>query len=179
MNDGDVSEPRRSGDDPHELVHSLRALVVQLDLIGAQFGRTHDLHATDIRALICLLDRDRAEQEATPGWLGKELGLNSASTTALVDRMERRGLVVRRRDTRDRRRVILDVSSDAHELGWSFFGRFIARAVDAAATFTPEQRDTVRLFLASMSRAMSQEDTPDDGSSPVGGGHPRAGRQEK
>jgi DNA-binding MarR family transcriptional regulator len=44
---------------------------------------------------------------AAPGWLGVQLGLNSAGTTTLIDRLERRGYVERVRDTRDRRIRVL------------------------------------------------------------------------
>jgi hypothetical protein len=49
---------------------------------------SQQLHSTDVRALIHLLDAARAGRNATPGWLGSQLGLNSASVTALVDRLE-------------------------------------------------------------------------------------------
>ena len=42
-----------------ELVHLLRAVTVDLDLLGANFTSTHGLHPTDVRALIHLLDADR------------------------------------------------------------------------------------------------------------------------
>lgn len=136
--------------DGHLLVHRLRALVVQLDLFGAEFARTHGLHATDVRALICLLDAERSGQQATPGWLGKSLGLESASVTALVDRMTDGGLVARERDSRDRRRVILEVTDSAKTLGSTFFGPLIQHAVDAAGDFSPEQLQTVEQFLDKM-----------------------------
>ncbi|MFZ2174321.1 MAG: MarR family winged helix-turn-helix transcriptional regulator [Rhodococcus sp. (in: high G+C Gram-positive bacteria)] len=148
--------PKPKDVDPHghELVHRLRALVVQLDLLGAEFAHLHGLHATDVRALISLLDSERAGHRATPGWLGQQLGLNSASVTALVDRMERNELVARRRDARDRRRVIVEVSDTAKELGWSFFGPLISHAVVATQDFSPEQVDTIDSFLSSMIAAV-------------------------
>lgn len=50
------------------------------------------------------------------GRLGAELGLNSAGTTSLIDRLERLGHLTRTRDTRDRRRVLLSVTPQAVEL---------------------------------------------------------------
>jgi DNA-binding MarR family transcriptional regulator len=44
---------------------------------------------------------------AGQGELGRELGLSPASLTRLVDRLEERGLVARRRDSEDRRRVVV------------------------------------------------------------------------
>ncbi len=52
-----------------------------------------------LRALFVLM----AEREATAGRLAREAELNPASVTAMVDQLEARGLVQRRRDDQDRR----------------------------------------------------------------------------
>ncbi len=129
-------------DNRHQaMVHGLRELVVQLNLFGSEFARLHGLHATDVRALIALLDAARAGTIATPGWLGRQLGLNSASTTALVDRLEKSGLISRERDAQDRRRVRLQVTESAERLGWDFFGPpLIGRAVGVLDSFSPPSR---------------------------------------
>jgi DNA-binding MarR family transcriptional regulator len=132
------------------LVHLLRAITVELDLFGAEFAARNGLHPTDVRALIHLLDADRAGVTATPGWLGTQMGLNSASTTALIDRLERLGLVLRERDTRDRRRVLLAVEDKAVALGWSFFGPLINEMVAATRSFDEAELATVRRFLLQM-----------------------------
>lgn len=147
-----------SGNDPAEdplaTVHRLRALVVELHLLGAEFARAHGLHATDLRALICLLDADRSGFEATPTWLREQLHLNSASVTALVDRMEKSGHVRRERDVRDRRRVLIHVTPEAVQLGRMFFGPTIANATTAISTYSAEQLQTIDSFLADMQRAI-------------------------
>lgn len=132
-------------------IHRLRALTVALDLLGSEFAQKHALHPTDIRALIALLDADRSGHRATPGWLGTELGLNSASVTALIDRMHTRDLVRREPDSTDRRRVILRVTEHATELGTAFFGPVITRAVEALEQFSPDQMVTITSFLEAMS----------------------------
>ncbi|MFF4169477.1 MarR family winged helix-turn-helix transcriptional regulator [Streptomyces sp. NPDC001744] len=138
------------GNPAMRLVHLLRAVTVEFDLLGAEFAAREGLHPTDVRALIHLLDAARDGVRATPGWLGERLRLNSAGTTALVDRLERLGLVRRDRDTTDRRRVLLRVEEKAVELGWAFFGPVIGEVVTAAADFEPEELETVRRFLASV-----------------------------
>jgi DNA-binding MarR family transcriptional regulator len=138
-------------DDPGlQLVHLLRGITVEFDLFAAGFADTHHLHPTDLRALIHLLDAARAGTVATPGWLGEQLGLNSASTTGLVDRLEQAGHVRRTRDTRDRRRVLLAVEEQAIALGWSFFGPLLTALVTAMRSFTEAELDTVRRFLRTM-----------------------------
>lgn len=105
------------------------------------------MHPTDVRALICLLDAERAGTDATAGLLGAQLGLNSAGTTALIDRLERLGLLARVRDGRDRRRVLLTVSERARQLGWTHFGPLIDGTVELLRGFDDRERDAVRRFL--------------------------------
>ncbi|WP_436847817.1 MarR family transcriptional regulator [Streptomyces coeruleorubidus] len=117
-----------------------------------------------MRALIHLLDAGREGVRATPGWLGAQLGVNSASTTALVDRLERRGLVRRERDTRDRRRVLLVVQDEAVTLGWSFFGPLIHEMVAEMRSFDEKELATVRRLLLAMrdvaaARRRAQQDS--------------------
>ncbi|MFF9798735.1 MarR family winged helix-turn-helix transcriptional regulator [Streptomyces rochei] len=138
------------------LVHLLRAVTVNFDLLGAEFAARNGLHPTDVRALIHLLDAARDGTPATPGWLGRQLRLNSAGTTALVDRLERLGLVRRERDGADRRRVLLEVEQKATELGWAFFGPVIDKVVATAEDFEADELETVRRFLTSVLHATQQ-----------------------
>ena len=137
-----------------QLVHLLRGLTVEFNLLGSQFAEANRLHFTDLRALIHLLDAVRAGTAATPGWLGEQLGLNSASTTALIDRLEKAGHVRRVRDSRDRRRVHLVVEERAIALGWSFFGPLITGLVTAMRSFSQAELDAVRRFLLTMTEAV-------------------------
>jgi DNA-binding MarR family transcriptional regulator len=156
----DAAQPvvRPADDDPRlRLVHLLRGVTVQLDLFGAQFAADNGLHPTDVSALICLLDAARtADVTPTPGWLGTRLGMTSAAVTALVDRLERLGLIGRERDTADRRRVLLTVSDQAVELGWSFFGPLIGRLVETMDAFEPQELEVVRRFLGATGDAVAQ-----------------------
>ncbi|MEV6580074.1 MarR family winged helix-turn-helix transcriptional regulator [Streptomyces sp. NPDC051582] len=129
------------------LVHLLRAVSVELHLRGAEFAAHNGLHPTDLRALIRLLDAQRAGEAVTPGRLGEALRINSAGTTALLDRLELLGLIRRGRDPHDRRRVLLAVEPKAVELGRSFFGPLIGGLVDAAGEFSPTELDVVRRYL--------------------------------
>jgi DNA-binding MarR family transcriptional regulator len=142
------------------VVHQLRAITVGLDLLGAEFAQRNSLHPTDLRALICLLDAARTHTLATPGWLGRQLGLNSAGTTALVDRLERLGHVQRRRDSRDRRRVLLEVDERAVALGQSFFGPLITELVAATRTFSDTELATIQRFLLNVHEAVAAQRDP-------------------
>ncbi|GHB83632.1 transcriptional regulator [Streptomyces cirratus] len=136
-----------------EIVHLLRAVVVDLGRSTARFAQRNGMHPTEVRALIALMDAARAGEEITAGRLGSELGLNSAGTTALVDRLERAGHVRRVRDARDRRKVSIEVEERAVALGRSHFGPLIDRAVELLRGYDERELAAVRRFLTGMRQA--------------------------
>ena len=142
-----------------QLIHQLRAVTVELDLLGAGFARDHALHPTDLRALIALLDASRAGTAATAGWLAEQLGLDASSVTALLGRLERAGYVERRRDPADGRRVLLAVGTPAIELGWAFFGDLIQDAVAGLDGFDEAELAVVRRFLDHVSDVVRRRRT--------------------
>uniref|UniRef100_A0AAU2VZU1 MarR family winged helix-turn-helix transcriptional regulator n=1 Tax=Streptomyces sp. NBC_00008 TaxID=2903610 RepID=A0AAU2VZU1_9ACTN len=139
-----------------EIVHLLRRVTVEFALRQAEFAARHGMHPTDVRALICLLDAGRDGTEVTAGRLGAELGLNSAGTTSLIDRLERLGHLTRTRDARDRRRVLLSVTPQAVELGWAAFGPAIGSAVELLRGFDDTEAAAVRRFLDGFRTALSR-----------------------
>ncbi|MDT9688055.1 MarR family transcriptional regulator [Streptomyces sp. P9(2023)] len=142
-----------------QVFHLLRAVTVEYGLRQGEFATRNGMHATDVRALICLLDAERAGTDATAGRLGAQLGLNSAGTTAVIDRLERLGHLARIRDTRDRRRVLLRVEESAKELGRSSFGPLIDGTVALLREFDAGEVDAVRRFLTGVREIMATEST--------------------
>ncbi|MFF4355334.1 MarR family winged helix-turn-helix transcriptional regulator [Streptomyces sp. NPDC001604] len=131
-----------------EVVHLLRAATVELALHSARFASRNGMHPTDVRALIALMDASRAGEQMSAGRLGTALGLNSAGTTALVDRLERAGHVRRLRDPRDRRKVVIEVTERAVELGWSSFGPLIEQTVELLQGYDERELGAIKGFLA-------------------------------
>ncbi|MFI2757431.1 MarR family winged helix-turn-helix transcriptional regulator [Streptomyces echinatus] len=139
-----------------ELVHLLRAAAVELGLHSTRFAQRSGMHPTDVRALIALMDARRAGEETTAGRLGTTLGLNSAGTTALIDRLERAGHVRRVRGEGDRRRVVVEVTDGAVDLGWAFFGPLIERSVELLRGYDEHQRAAIRDFLDGVRTAAAE-----------------------
>ena len=139
-----------------EIVHLLRAVAVELGLHSARFANQNGMHPTDVRALIALMDAARAGEEMTTGRLGTALGLNSAGTTALVDRLERAGHVRRTRSEGDRRKVVVEVDQRAVDLGQSFFGPLIGNAVALLQGYDERELAAIRGFLAGVREAAAE-----------------------
>ncbi|CAM5686581.1 transcriptional regulator [Streptomyces purpurascens] len=140
-----------------EIVHLLRAVAVDLGRHSARFAQRNGMHPTDVRALIVLMDAYRAGEETSAGRLGAALGLNSAGTTALVDRLERAGHVRRVRGERDRRKVTIEVDERAVALGRQHFGPLIDRAVGLLSGYDERELAAIRGFLAGVREAAAEE----------------------
>lgn len=138
-----------------ELVHLLREVAVRLELAAGEFARTTGLHGTDVRALIRLLDAERAGLEATPSWLAQQLGMTSQATTAVIHRLEAAGHVERLRSRSDGRSAHLQVSDTAVALGWDFFGPLLDRLIGITETLDTQERTVIGAYLTAVSAAIS------------------------
>ncbi|HZX03897.1 MarR family winged helix-turn-helix transcriptional regulator [Kribbella sp.] len=137
-----------------EVVHLLRDVALRLELAVGEFARTTGLHGTDVRALIRLLDAERAGAEATPSWLAQQLGMTSQATTAVIHRLEAAGHVERLRSRSDGRSAQLQVSDSAVELGWQFFGPLLNRMAAETATLSPADQAALKRWLTAMAQAI-------------------------
>jgi DNA-binding MarR family transcriptional regulator len=131
-----------------DVVHQLREVALRLELAAAEFARTAGLHGTDVRALVRLLDAERAGIEATPSWLAQQLGMTSQATTAVIHRLRAAGHVERLRSRSDGRSARLQVSDGAVELGWRFFGPLLNRLADTTQALPADEQAVVQKYLS-------------------------------
>ncbi|MER7245479.1 MarR family transcriptional regulator [Kribbella sp. NPDC000426] len=154
MRDGVMpADPERAA--ALELVHRLRDIVLRWELAIGEFARTTRLHATDVRALVSLLDAERAEVEATPSWLAQQLGMTSQATTAVIHRLEAAGHLERLRSRTDGRSARLQVSDSAIDLGWQFFGPLLDRMIATTQTLGHGEQAMVKDYLTAVSKALA------------------------
>jgi DNA-binding MarR family transcriptional regulator len=150
-------------DDPTpSTVHHLRALVLVLEQHGREFATQNGLSGSDIRALVELLDHERAGTPASPTMLARALGLTTASTTSLLDRLQRAGHVRRVARTDDRRRVNIVVTDSATRIGWQFFGPLIAATQTVLDARTPPERTVIDEFLVELTASLRSIAAPED-----------------
>jgi DNA-binding MarR family transcriptional regulator len=87
-----------------------RAVSTQTVFLHQAIAQTVGLNATDTKCVDLIL---RGPADAvTAGWLSRETGLTTGAITHILDRLERRGIITRVRDTEDRRRVFVRVNMD-------------------------------------------------------------------
>ena len=82
-----------------------------------------------------------------PTELGRRVGLGSAASTALVDRMERAGHVERRPHPHDRRRQVLAPTAHAQEELWRVLTPLVRDVERIAEGFDEHERAAIARFL--------------------------------
>jgi DNA-binding MarR family transcriptional regulator len=98
----------------------------------------------DVRALGVLTE---SEDPLGPVELGHRLGMRSASATELVDRLESTGHVRRVRHSRDRRRVILELTDTGWQAVMAELGPLLARFDRVADDLGPQGSAAVVTYL--------------------------------
>ena len=139
-----------------EITNHLRRYAVDAQDIGHAFASLHGLNATDLQALIAVMDAELLGDPITPGRLGEQLNLSSGSVTALIDRLERAGHVRRDRDTADRRKVLLHYADRGAALAMQFFRPLGSRTDNVMAEFSEDELEVVHRFMTAMSASVRQ-----------------------
>ncbi len=134
-----------AGSVPRERPAALRALEALRGFALAYRDSAHSLAEwmhlprVDGNALGEIVWAEREGDPLTPVRLGRRVGLTSGATTALVNRLERLGHVVRSRESDDRRVVTLRATTSALDRLQPFLDSGFARLHDTIAGFDDEQ----------------------------------------
>ena len=99
-----MSDMRIQGAGPcHEVLIALRRIIRAVDLHSRFLVQRHGLTGPQL----ILLQEIAAGHETAVGDLARRVSLSAATVTNVLDRIERRGLVERRRSESDKRRVLV------------------------------------------------------------------------
>ena len=112
------------------------------------------LNETDMRALHYLIVCANRGAVATPGGIAQHLSISTASTTKLLDRLERGGHVLRSAHPSDRRALAITITPDTQRAAMETVGRQQARRFHSAARLTEPERDVVIRFLRDMAEEL-------------------------
>ena len=108
-----------------------------------QVAKKLKLSRTDMRCLD-LIDR---LGPISAGRLAEETGLTTGAVTFILDRLEEAGMVTRRRDTEDRRRVWVEIVPEAQERLKVLHQPVAEEMREVAQRFKADELATVRDFM--------------------------------
>ena len=115
-------------------------------------SRSHmKLGDNDMKAMRFIIVSTNQGKTATPGMIADHLGISTASTTKLLDRLAVAGHITRSPHPTDRRAVVITVNPHAHAEVQESIGRLHARRFQVAAKLNPQEREVVIRFLDELS----------------------------
>nr|WP_269437847.1 MarR family transcriptional regulator [Arthrobacter sp. zg-Y919] len=138
--------------------------------VADAFAHSHGLNATDMRALVLIMEAEIRHQALTAGQLSNQLGTSSGATTAVIDRLERIGHIHRNRTHADRRKVTLHFEPLAMQLAGAYFGPLGALTDEVMNRYTETELRTILGFMQAIRESYSRHiaaQQPDGGA--VGG----------
>jgi|SRR5690554_809714 len=113
------------------------------------------LNRNDMRALHYLIASTNRGEVATPGAIAAHLGISTASTTKLLDRLAAGGHITREPHPTDRRALAIAITPATHEAALHTVGRQQSKRFHAAARLTRGERDAVIRFLNDMTNEIT------------------------
>jgi DNA-binding MarR family transcriptional regulator len=142
-----------------DVTQALRALQSTADAHDEVVARRLGMNRTDHQCIDIL---DQAGGLLTAGELARATGLTTGAVTAVVDRLERAGFVRRARDDEDRRRVLVELTPKARQVGELYaplieattreFGRYSVEELTAILDFVQRVRRLFADHTASVGR---------------------------
>lgn len=142
--------------DEHELAQIVRLLSAMRAWREAEQRLSFEsrsalkLNDTDMKALRYIIASVNADVAVTAGALAEHLHISTASTTKLLDRLERAGHVVRRPHPTDRRAVTVEITPETHRRVRATMGLQHARRFEVARALSPADREVVTRFLTEL-----------------------------
>ena len=141
-----------------ELMAALNRLREAEKVLSDASLRYMKLNQTDMRALHYLIVAANTGALATPGAIAEHLQISTASTTKLLDRLERAGHITRRAHPTDRRSLTIAITPETRDAAMNTVGRQQAKRFHAAARLTADERSTVIAFLDDMTDEITLSD---------------------
>lgn len=81
------------------------------------------------------------------GAIATATGLTPAAVTALIDRLEARGLLTRTRSLEDRRKVVIEATEATRDLSARYYGAIAEEGEKVIATFSDAELATIARFV--------------------------------
>jgi DNA-binding MarR family transcriptional regulator len=136
-----------------QVIRGAREFSIGTVLFHRAVGQILGVNVTDMKCL----DMMTLQGSATPSQLAAHTGLSSGATTAMIDRLERAGLVERQPHPKDRRGTILVLTEEAMRKLPSLFSS-LGTAMETLVSSYPQKELAVLDDFFTKARVLWQEE---------------------
>lgn len=129
--------------EPTTIGSQLREILTLAHAFERRLGARLSVNPTDLAAMEHLIE----EGPLTPSDLATRLGISTAASTLVVDRLVSLGHVSRSPHPHDRRKIVVVPSAESVARAMGELVPVISSVNDVVASLDPEERETVERFL--------------------------------
>ncbi len=126
------------------LAYEMQQMQASVEDFDAAAAQALGVNRTDLRCIELLV----AQATTTPGALGRGLGLSTGSVTAMLDRLQLLGYLVRTPDPADRRKMVVQVTDLARESAAALYGPLASEGAALLDPLDDKQLVQITRFLA-------------------------------
>lgn len=153
--------------DSVDVLNALRAYREAEKSMRRRTREAMKMNETDLLAIRFVMRARRAGESISPKDLARLLGISTASTTALIDRLEASGHLTRQRHPTDRRALEIIPTADADSEVRRTLGQMHARMLAVAEGLPGKDAHTITVFLQAMALALQQDDAGAEARNPT------------
>jgi DNA-binding MarR family transcriptional regulator len=147
------------GDETVAVLRALRRFRRADEEMRRRMSADMDMNVTDLQALQLVIAAERTDTPATPRMLASRLGISTASTTKLLDRLTASGHLLRSPHPRDRRSLVVHATEHAHAQVRERLGHMHERMAEIASAVPEHCRPAVVGFLVEMAEELDRTGT--------------------
>ncbi len=130
-------------------LNALRELISVAEQVPAAIARRAGLSATEMAALRMLM-----RATCSPGELAASLGVTTAASSGIIDRLQAREMVSRQPHEQDKRRMHVVITDQGREAVLRQLLPMYSALQELDASITPSQRETIAAYLQASAAAM-------------------------
>lgn len=138
-------------------LEAVRAFSDAMDRMHTGLRGDMDMNATDLSALRMLIIREGRGELVKPHDLARHLGISSASTTKLLDRLSHEGFIEREPHPHDRRALVIKLTDSSRADFFRHFRTRMDRMREALRPYSDDEIDVVVRFLDDMGEALVED----------------------
>lgn len=142
-----------------EFERLMREINWNVTLKGREILKNFNSSSSQLQCLSTLYfaKEDDGQGEFTMGELANGCDMSFSATTGIVDRLVKEGLISRERSTRDRRKVIIQLTEKGNDLIQEIINKRQEYLMDLCKNFNKESIDELIDTLETLSKIMKEE----------------------
>jgi DNA-binding MarR family transcriptional regulator len=148
------SQKGSSQDKIKEIVFLIRKLIQGAELYNKELNSKYSITAAQLNCLLALYENGPLPLSK----IAKHMMVRSSTVTGVIDRLERKALVTRERNSPDRRVIIIQLTANGKKMAKVAPPPIQQRVYDGLQQLSIKKRDQIILSLATLTKMLDVQD---------------------